>query len=181
MNLIKVLWCRFQQCPSTFTILLLEGPSATGLFRHLSNHVFGVFNCENRKAVRLNFLFKIFKIWSSFKKAVKNSEICFCLWDNYIWIDFVKLFLLREGYISSAANILTSSPKIQFPCQWQMVMIKVMWSRFQLCFCKFTILFVEGSSETRLFRHLCDNVFGVRNLENKKCIRIIFFLKMFKI
>ena len=112
MNLIKVLWCRFQQCPSTFTILLLEGSSATGLFRHLSNHVFGVFNSGNRKAVRLNFLFKIFKIWSSFKKAVKNSEICFCLWDNCIWIDFVKLFLLREGYISSAANVLTSNPKI---------------------------------------------------------------------
>ena len=78
--MIKVLWCRFQQCLGTFTILLVEASSETGLFRHLSDYVFGV-----RKI--------------------------FSFWDNCIWIGIVKLSLLRTGYFSSAANVLTSSPK----------------------------------------------------------------------
>ena len=81
INMIKVLWCRFQQCLGTFTILLVEASSETGLFRHLSDYVFGV-----RKI--------------------------FSFWDNCIWIGIVKLSLLRTGYFSSVANVLTSSPKI---------------------------------------------------------------------
>ena len=80
MNMIKVLWCRFQQCLGTFTILLVEASSETGLFRHLSDYVFGV-----RKI--------------------------FSFWDNCIWIGIVKLSLLRTGYFSSAANVLTTTPK----------------------------------------------------------------------
>ena len=33
-------------------------------------------------------------------------------WDNCIWIGIVKLSLLRTGEFSSAANVLTGSPKI---------------------------------------------------------------------
>ena len=62
MNLIKKLSCRFQQCLSTFTILLVEGSSETGVFRDLSNYVFRVRNFGNTKAVRVIFFFKIFKI-----------------------------------------------------------------------------------------------------------------------
>ena len=40
---------------------------------------------------------------------------------------------------------------------------------------------IEGSSETGLFRHLSDYVFGVRNFEITKSMRIIFCVKMFKI
>ena len=36
----------------------------------------------------------------------------FCFWDICIWIGIVKLSLLRTGYLSSASNVLTSSPKI---------------------------------------------------------------------
>ena len=32
--------------------------------------------------------------------------------DNWIWIVSVKLSLLRRGYFSPAANVLTGSPKI---------------------------------------------------------------------
>ena len=35
-----------------------------------------------------------------------------CLWENSIWIGIVKLSLLRMGYFSPAANVLTGSPKI---------------------------------------------------------------------
>ena len=43
-----------------------------------------------------------------------------------------------------------------------------------------TVLF-EGFSEMWLFRHLSNYVFGARNFGNTKAIRLIFFLKTFKI
>ena len=42
----------------------------------------------------------------------KKSEKVFLFWDNCIWIGIVKLTLLRTGK-TSAANVLTSSPKIR--------------------------------------------------------------------
>ena len=48
-------------------------------------------------------------------------------------------------------------------------------------FGRFNILLFEASSETRLFRHLSDYVFGVRNFENANPMRVILFSKMFKI
>ena len=38
--MVKVLSFRFQQSFGQFTMLLVEGSSETGVFRHLSNHVF---------------------------------------------------------------------------------------------------------------------------------------------
>ena len=46
-----------------------------------------------------------------FKNAAKNCQKVFCFSDNCIWIGTVKLPLLRRGYFSSAANVLTCSPK----------------------------------------------------------------------
>ena len=48
-------------------------------------------------------------------------------------------------------------------------------------FGRFTILPVEASFETALFRYLSYNVFGVRNFKNTKFMRVIFLLKIFKI
>ena len=62
MNTIKVLSYRFEEWLGTFTMLLVEWSSETGLFRHLSNHVFRVRNFGNTKSMRVIFLFKIFKI-----------------------------------------------------------------------------------------------------------------------
>ena len=45
----------------------------------------------------------------------------------------------------------------------------------------FTMLLVEASSETELFKHLSDYVLAVRNLENTKSMIAIFLFKMFKI
>ena len=39
------------------------------------------------------------------------------------------------------------------------------------------MLLVEGSSETGVFRHLSDHVFGVRNSGNTKSMRVIFFFQ----
>ena len=38
--MVKSLSFRFRECFGTFTMLLIEGSSKRGLFRHLSNHVF---------------------------------------------------------------------------------------------------------------------------------------------
>ena len=58
MNLIKMLWWRFVKCLGTFTILLVEWLSETGLFRRLSFHVFGVRNFGNTKSMRVIFFFQ---------------------------------------------------------------------------------------------------------------------------
>ena len=69
--------CRLEQCLGTFTMLLLEGFSETGLFRHLSNHVFRVRNFGNTKAVRVNFFPKCSKLNLDFKNEAKNLEKSF--------------------------------------------------------------------------------------------------------
>ena len=61
-DMINVLQCRFEQCLGTFTILLVEGSSEMGFFRHLYNHVFGVHNFRNTKSMRIIFFFKMLKI-----------------------------------------------------------------------------------------------------------------------
>ena len=112
MNMIKLLWCRFQRCLSTFTILLVEASSETGLYKHLSDYDFGVRNFENTKAMRVIFFLKRSKLQLDFRKAAQKREKDFCFWDNIIWIAIVRFPLLRTGYFSSTANVLTSSSKI---------------------------------------------------------------------
>ena len=107
--MIKVVWCRFQQCLGTFTRCLVEESSQTRLFRHWSKHVFGVRNFENKKAMRVIFFFQTFEISVRFQKCRKKRTKIFCFWDICILIGIVKLSLLRTRYFSSAANVLSSS------------------------------------------------------------------------
>ena len=60
-------------------------------------------------------------------------------------------------------------------------MVKVLSFIFQQCFCVFTMLLVEGSSETGLFRDLSNQVFRSRKFKNTSALKVIFFLDMFKI
>ena len=62
-----------------------------------------------------------------------------------------------------------------------MVLMKVLWFTSQHCLGTFTMLLVKGFSQTGLFRHFSDYVFGVRNFEIRNSERAIFFFKMFKI
>ena len=127
MNMIKVLWWRFQLCLGTFTILLGEASSQMGLFRHLSDYALRVRNLENTKSMRVILFPNYLKFKLYFKNAGNNWKTVFCFWDNYIWIPMLKSSLFRTGYISSAtnslshlrtgyfwsaANVLTRCPKI---------------------------------------------------------------------
>ena len=107
-----MLWCRFQQCLGTFTVLLVEGSTETEIFRDFSRHVFGVRNFGNAESMRVIFFLKIFKIWARFQKSCKKLRKPFIFWDNCIRTGIAKLSLLRTGYLSSASKLLTSSPKI---------------------------------------------------------------------
>ena len=77
LNIIKMLWCRFQQCFGTFTMLLVKGSSETILFRHWSDHVLGVRNLGNTKSMRVIFFFWIFKIFYRFQKFSKKLRKSF--------------------------------------------------------------------------------------------------------
>ena len=104
--------CRFPSWYGTFTMLLVERSSETGVFRHLSDHVFGVRNFGNTKSLRVIFFSKYFKFNLDSENAPRNWEKLVCFWDNCIWIGTIKLSLVRAGYFSSVANVLKSSPKI---------------------------------------------------------------------
>ena len=193
MNLIKVLWCRLQQCFVTFPIFLVETSSETGLFKYLSDYVFGVPNFENKKSMRVFFISKCLKFNLDFTNAAKNREKVFCFWDNCIWIDLLKLSLLRIGYFSSVANVFTSRPKIwhvkkrdifehKFVASDQRAnMVMRVWCRFQQCLGTLNVLLVEAASETGLFRHLHHYHFGVRSFEKTKSMMVIFLFKNWKI
>ena len=77
MNMIKALWWIFQHCLGTFTILLLEASSKTGLFRHLSGYIFRVRVFEDTKSMRNIFLFRMFRFSSTFQKWIKMSSKSF--------------------------------------------------------------------------------------------------------
>ena len=68
----KVLWDIFQQCLGKFTILLVEASSEMGLFRHLSDYVFGVRYLENDYVSGSSFISKCLKFNLEFKNAAKN-------------------------------------------------------------------------------------------------------------
>ena len=95
----------------TFVMVLFEGSSETELFRHLSDYVFQLGNFENTKSMRVIFFFKISKLSCRFQKCSQKLWKRFSFPDNCIWIGIIKLSLLRTGYPSSPANVLTSSPK----------------------------------------------------------------------
>ena len=112
MDLIKVVWFRYKLSLGTFTMLLVKVFSQTVLFRHLSDYVYGVGNFEITNSMRVIFFSNFFKFKLDFKNQGKNLEKVICFWEICIWIGIVKLSLVRTGYFSSGANVLTSSPKI---------------------------------------------------------------------
>ena len=77
MIMIKMVSCRFEQWFGTFTMFLVKGYSEMGLFRHLSDYVFGGYNFGNTKSLRFIFFFKISKISSRFQRFSKRMRKSF--------------------------------------------------------------------------------------------------------
>ena len=105
----------------------------------------------------------------------QNLTKTLLFWDNCIWIGIVKLWLLRTGFFSSLANVLTSSPKIPHVSERDLSQLN--WiGCYQSIWYRWCDVYFN-----RVFRHLCNYVFRVRNLGNTKAVRVILFFKMFKI
>ena len=95
---------------------LLKGvPKRDFLYVYLSTS-FGVRKLKNTSAVRVIFIFKLFKIKSKFrktkKKKRKNSKNVFCFCDNCIRKCCNNLPLLRGEYLSSTVKGLNKCPRI---------------------------------------------------------------------
>ena len=60
-------------------------------------------------------------------------------------------------------------------------MVKVVLLRFQQYFGQFTVVLVQGSSETVLFRHYLTMSFGVRKFKIYQLSGSFSLLKIFKI
>ena len=112
MKMIKVLWCRFQQCFRTFRCCLSKGPLKQD-FLGIYLTTFSEFVIwEIQKLWGLYFFSKCSKFEIDIKNLAKIWEKLFSFSDNFIWIGIIKLSLLRTGYFSLVADVLTSSVKI---------------------------------------------------------------------
>ena len=112
MNIIKVKLWRFEPYLGTFAMLILDG-SLKWDFLDICVTTFSEYVIsEIQKVSPSSFFSKCSKLNLDFKKSAKNAENKFFFWDICNWIGIVKLSLLRAGYISSDANVLTSSPNI---------------------------------------------------------------------
>ena len=70
-----MLFFRMQQCLGPFTMILVEGSSETGLFRHLSNHLFqeSIISEIHRRSGS-SFFWKCSKFNKSSEKQRKNEK-----------------------------------------------------------------------------------------------------------
>ena len=104
-----------------------------------------------------------------FENAERNWGNAFCFWDYCIWIGCSELSLLRREYLSPAINMLTNILKTLHITQTNIfysiaftVINKYGESgvrQISTVFGSLTVLLVEGSSETGIFRHLFHHVF----------------------
>ena len=109
----KILPRRFKQCYGPFNMLTVHTCSDTGLFRHLSNPAFAVYNFGNKSRLRLKLFFKLFKIWWRVWKYRKKLAKYFWIWRQLHWNWFPQTLAFTEReYLSSDVNILTNSMKI---------------------------------------------------------------------
>ena len=109
--MIKVLSFSFEQSFGPFTMLLVEGSSETGLFRHLSNLVFQSLyvSSEIRQLWWSSFFLEMFKTECKFIKFKKNLRNFLRFWDNCVWKCYYKKSLLRREYLLSAVDGLSNS------------------------------------------------------------------------
>ena len=113
MNMIKVLWCWFQQCFGRFPCCLSKGSLKRDFLDiYLTTYSDSIIS-EIQKLRGLPFFHNGQNLVEISKMQQKLATKFFCFWENCVWIGIVKLSLLSTGYFSSAPNVLRSSPKIR--------------------------------------------------------------------
>ena len=112
LKLVKALSFRLNRCFGLFAMTPVERSSQTGVFRHLSKHVF--LGRQFRKYISYEghlFFWKCSKFNADSRNAKKNSEKIFCFWDKCIWIVCIHLSLQLREYVSLAVNMLRKGLK----------------------------------------------------------------------
>ena len=77
LNMEKILWLRFQQCLIQLNILVVEGSSETGVFRHLFNHVFRARSSRETSAMRAMVFWKCSNLIYILKLQKKDDKTIF--------------------------------------------------------------------------------------------------------
>ena len=127
-----------------------------------------------------------------FRKCKKKLQLIFRLLDNCIWKCCYKLCLLRREYLLSAPNGLKISPKIFHISQRKFLNFNcIHWDRLTWWSCCCSALksvsvrlpsyFSKGPLKRDFLDTPLTTFFGDRKFKNPSAMRIIFFLKMFKI
>ena len=89
--MVKVLLFSFEPSFGQFTMLLVEGSSETGLFRHLSNRISCSPYVQNYFNYERQIFLKRFKIESKFRKFKEKTENIFRFRDKCYYN--LKIFL----------------------------------------------------------------------------------------
>ena len=138
-----------------------------------------------------SFFIKCSKFKLDFKNAEKDSEKNFCFRDTCIWIGCVKLPLLKREYFWLPLSVLGKCLEIlhitnrdlasQLPSKWSINMVKVLSFKFQQISARFPCCFPKDPLKRDFLDIDVTMFFGVRNFGNTSAMRVILFLKMFKI
>ena len=139
-----------------------------------------------------SFFWKCWRFNAHFENARKNWEKAFCFWDNCVRIGCVKLSLLRREYLSSAVNVLTTSYKALRLTKKDFFRLNYLPNDQQIwkeCCCPdrnsvsthFPCCLSKGLLKRDFLDIYLTTFSGVPNFGNKSAMRVILFLKMFKI
>ena len=111
LKMIKALSLRLNQSFGPFTMSPVETSSETGVFRHLSKHVFRAQESRKYRIYEGHLFTKCSKFNADSKNAEKNWEKIFASWHKCTRIFCILLSLLIKEYLSSAVNVLRKGLK----------------------------------------------------------------------
>ena len=135
--------------------------------------------------MRVIFFVTMFKIESKFQKWRKKLGKLFCFWDNYIWKCCNTFSLLRREYLSSAVNVLTNRPNIFHITRdtfrnWLACTLTNKYRKGAAVPVRLPCYLPKGPLKLAFLDIYLNAFFGVPKFKNTSPMRIIFFLKIFK-
>ena len=139
-----------------------------------------------------SFFWKCSKVNLDCKNLEKYWEQKIFFWDNCIWIGCVNLSLLSKIYLWPTVNVLRNGPRILHITKRGFFQLNCLdsdqWICYRCCCSDFNskrshllCCLWKGPLKLDFLDIYLTAFFGVRNFGNTWAIRLIFFLKMFKI
>ena len=161
----------FEQCLVSLPCYLLNFSLKRDSLDIYLTTFFGVRNFKNTSAIRVIFFWKCSKLNRNLQNVKKNWQNIFCFWDNCIWNIWKssykisikrRILVIGSQWVNKKPLDFLSQPERLFqhevPLQREINVVKMASCSFEQCLGTFTLLLVEGTSETGLFRHLSKHV-----------------------